>query len=346
MVVAIVLGVAAAVVAVTSPPGHAVFERVRDAVGVAKPTPAPLVLPAPGRLLVVSPEQGGTWVVSADGKTHRIGTWPWASWSPHGLFIVAADAKRLVALEPNGRVRWSIPRTDVSWPAWEGSKTDTRISYFSHGALRVVAGDGTGDHVLDRYANGPSTWDPGRLHTVTYVAGDEVVERAVDSGAVVWRHKIDVLPTELAWSGDGKRLAIVSPTRVTVLDGAGRFLTSIRSRGNDVLGAAFRPHTHQLVLSRRRETPTRHSEVSLVDADHPSASRTLFAGPGAFGDVAWSPAGAWLLVDWRTANEWLFVRPGVRPRVLAVSRIAQQFPRADGLGPELELANGWCCATR
>jgi hypothetical protein len=78
-----------------------------------------------------------------------------------------------------------------------------------------------------------------------------------------------------------------------------------------------------------------------VDVDRPGAAPLLFAGPGAFGDVAWSPDGTWLLVNWPAANQWVFLR-GSRAR--AVANIRQQFPRGDGLGPMLQLAGRWCCA--
>ncbi len=56
LVVAITIVVAAAVL---SPPGRAVFEHVREAVGVEHAAPAIFSLPASGRLLVVSAERGG-----------------------------------------------------------------------------------------------------------------------------------------------------------------------------------------------------------------------------------------------------------------------------------------------
>jgi hypothetical protein len=82
--------------------------------------------------------------------------------------------------------------------------------------------------------------------------------------------------------------------------------------------------------------------VRLLSADRPG-SRRLFAATGVFGDIAWSPNGRWLLVDWPTANQWLFVPASGRGRVRAVNAISSQFPRADGAGPMLELSDRWCC---
>jgi hypothetical protein len=55
-------------------------------------------------------------------------------------------------------------------------------------------------------------------------------------------------------------------------------------------------------------------------------------------DVAWSPDGQWLLLAWRDADQWIFVRAAGRPRLRAVSGIAGQFeserfPRIAGWAP-------------
>src|SRR4051812_2968663 len=59
------LGVAvigAVVAAILSPPGRAVFQRVREAVGIQQAEPALFSLPAHGRLLVVSRAHRGVWL--------------------------------------------------------------------------------------------------------------------------------------------------------------------------------------------------------------------------------------------------------------------------------------------
>lgn len=335
---AVVVVVAAAVL---TPPGRAVFERVRQAVGVEHAAPALLSLPAPGKLLVESAERGGTWIVDADGARRRIGAWEYASWSPHGRFVVVAGRDELAALDPQGRVRWMLRRRDVAWPAWEGTDVDTRIAYSDADGLRVVAGDGTDDRLLDANAAAePAAWDPARLHTLAYESGGAVVLQQVDTGRVAWRAGVSAYGT-LEWSSDGRRLAVVSPHRITVLDGRGRPVRWIGSLSGDLLAASFQPGTHRLAVEVREAGPGgRRSEVRLVDVDRPGHARLLFAGPGVFGDVVWAPNGRWLLVDWPTANQWVFLQGS---RVHAVANVAQQFPRPDGLGPQFELANRWCC---
>src|SRR4051812_23965887 len=95
--VAVAVG-AALVAAALSPPGHAVWGSLRDAVQEDRL----VALPAGGRVLVNT--QGGVWVVSRDGSKRFLSGYSDASWSPHGLFVAAARANQLVALEPNGNV--------------------------------------------------------------------------------------------------------------------------------------------------------------------------------------------------------------------------------------------------
>ena len=133
-----------------SPPGRAVLDDLREAVGVEQAQPALFSLPAPGRMLVTA--DSGAWVVQQDGSKRLLGRYDEASWSPFGRFVVASRRNELVALTPEGKVRWSLARPNVRYPRWGGTKTDTRIAYFSGGKLRVVGGDGKGDRVLDGQA--------------------------------------------------------------------------------------------------------------------------------------------------------------------------------------------------
>jgi hypothetical protein len=338
LVAAVTAGLAAAVIAaVLTPPGHAVFERVRRAVGVEHASSRLFSLPAPGRLLVVSRGGGGTWIVEADGARRRIGAWNDAEWSPNGFFVVAESARGLTTLDPRGDVRWTLPRREVRWAAWEGTRTDTRIAYVNRTGLRIVAGDGTDDRLLARGATvEPPAWDPLRLHTVSYVAGSEVLLREVDGGRILWRAPL-VTRGPLVWADDGNRLAVVGAHRLAVLSGTGQQLRVIPIAGR-ATGAAFKPRTHLLAVVMASGG---QSSVELLDVDHPAGKpRLLFAGPGRFGDVAWSPNGRWLLVDWPTANQWVFLHGG---RVHAIANVAEQFPRPDDAEPSFSLSGRWCC---
>ena len=53
-----------------------------------------------------------------DGSKRLLGAYRDASWSPFGLFVVAARGEQLVALEPDGSVRWTLARPAVAFPRW------------------------------------------------------------------------------------------------------------------------------------------------------------------------------------------------------------------------------------
>ena len=67
--------------------------------------------------------------------------------------------------------------------------TDTRIAYFSRGALRVVGGDGMGDRLLDaQAAEQAPVWQPGPGHRLAYATRDGLVRIIdADTGAVLDR---------------------------------------------------------------------------------------------------------------------------------------------------------------
>jgi hypothetical protein len=231
--------VAAVAAAALSPPGRSVVHSLREAVGVKKAEPALFSLPTRGQLLATSRE--GTWLVHHDGSKRLLGHYRDATFSPHGLFIAATRANQLVALDPMGTVRWTLARPAPRHPVWTGTRTNTRITYVSGGQLRVVAGDGTGDHPV-----GPA---------------------------------------------------------------------SLRRRPRQAV--AIRKHGGQ---------------SSVVDG-----RRVVFRGTGSFDQAVRSPDGRWLLVTWPTADQWVFVRPGPRRRIVGASRISVQF----GGFPRVQ---GWCCA--
>jgi hypothetical protein len=169
----------AVVAAVLSPPGRSVVHSLRKAVGVENAQTELFSLPAPGRLLVNG--RGGTWIVNQDGSRRRLGAYRDASWSPHGLFVAATRRNELVALDPKGKVRWTLPRHSPRFPAWTGTRTDTRIAYIAGGQLHIVAGDGTGDHAVGRAALVRPTWLPGRR--VLYRTGSRFAVYDDETGA-------------------------------------------------------------------------------------------------------------------------------------------------------------------
>ena len=172
-VAAVALGLVA-LAGLLSPPGRAVLGEIREVVGVEESAPALFSLPAPGRLLVTA--DSGAWIVEQDGSKRLLGLYREASWSPFGRFVVATRENELVALTPDGEVRWSLARPDVRFPRWGGTRTDTRIAYLSDGKLRVVGGDGRGDHLIDHFVSAePPRWLPGRRHRLAYGRPDGTI---------------------------------------------------------------------------------------------------------------------------------------------------------------------------
>jgi hypothetical protein len=331
LIPAVAFAVFAAIVAAAfTPPGRAVVETVRKAVGIESAEPALFSLPSPGRLLVVS--DAGPWIVGRDGSKRLLGPWGDAAWSPNGLFVAAARPNELAALEPDGTVRWKLARRDVLFPRWGGTRTDTRIAYLSGSRLHVVAGDGTGDvdaGGLPAAARLAPAWRPGSPHVFAYVTTrGRVYVYEPDAGALRWRSAPFPNARKLVWSPDGSRLLLVAGGRLALF-AAGRAEPLAVRRLAGVVDAAFAPGGRRVAVLRGRD-------VLLLDAaDLGGGDRPVFAGAGTFGQVAWSPNGRWLLVSWPDADQWVFVRPS--GEIAAVSNVAMQF---EGTFPTVA---GWCC---
>ena len=331
--------------AALSPPGQAlggwIRETVRDrVVGQTPARPALASLPSRGRLLVVA--RSGAWVVQHDGSKRRLGSYESATWSPQGLFVGAARGRQLVALEPDGDVRWSLSRSRrITAPRWAPS--GFRIAYFAGRSLRVVAGDGSPDRPLAPRARPVApAWRPGDAHVLAFVDGRGAI-RVVDTDTrrQLWRRAQRGTPTELEWSADGKRLLVVTTTRLRIYARNGRMAREVSlPRGGRAATAAFGPRSE---IAYEVVGPADRSSVYLL-RPRTRASRLLFSGVGRFSDLAWSPDGRWLLVAWPDADQFLFIRtPGVR-KVVAVSNIAREFdPGRRGRARFPEVI-GWCCA--
>jgi hypothetical protein len=334
-----------------TPAGAKVGDLISDVVDPGRERAEPVLteLPTDGRLLVESAR--GPWIVQPDGSKRLLGEYDQAAWSPSGLFVAVTRDRELIAVvgdpsrvgEPAGTVRWSLagPRR-ISDPAWTGPSVASRIAYLSGDSLRVVAGDGTEDRRLDeRVADAPPTWRPGQRHLLTYVDRDGRVRLVdADSGRRLWasgRFATDI--ESLSWSLDGKRLLVLTSSFYSVLDDSGRSIAKGPTGGSaDV--AAFSPDG-PIALIRRSGGKTAAGSTELVLLDELGREHRLFSGPGRFDNLTWSPDGRWLLLSWRDADQWLFIRPDEKP--IAVSNISRQFdPGATG-ATEFPRVSGWCC---
>lgn len=322
-----------------SPAGATVRRLLTRAIGVEHAARALASLPAPGRLLVSGP--GGTWTVAASGLTRRLGPWRQAAWSPHGMYVVVARGDRLTAVDPHGTPRWTLVRPSVSDPRWY-SPSGFRIAYLSGDDLRVLAGDGTGDHLLAAaVAKVAPAWRADHPYELAYVTKrGALVVRDSDSGQMFWSTAAGVDAHQLAWSADGQRLLALSGPTVRIYNAEGRAISTIRlPRATPAIDGALSPDGRELALV----LGTGEVVISSYASPTPVLARVL-EGNG-LQQVSWSPDGRWLLVSWPAANQWVFVRVAGAPRIAAVSRIAQQLsaPGARQAFPQLD---GWCCTAR
>jgi dipeptidyl aminopeptidase/acylaminoacyl peptidase len=331
------------IAALVSPAGATVRHWVSDAVedGREPSRPALTSLPAPGALLVDSTR--GPWVVREDGSKRLLGAYRQSTWSPRGLFVTATGAHQLVALDPGGEVRWTLARSGlVRDPAW--SPDGYRIAYLNGSALRVVAADGTGDRELEpRVAPVTPAWRPSPRHVVAFAdAAGRVRAVDTDSGGSVFRTPSGLRPTRLAWSGDGARLLVVQRSELRLLDRSGDLLWRRPSPpGMEFITASPIPGADRVAaIAAVSDVPSR-SELLLLGPDTPPT--LLFSGPGRFSEVVSSPDGEWLLLAWRSADQWLFLDLARSQRVVAVSGISAQFNPGTTSPPSFPEIAGWCC---
>jgi hypothetical protein len=346
-----------------SPAGAAVRDWVDEALTAGAPRPEPTLarVPGGGYLLVQTGE--GPVVVQPDGSRRLLGDYEGATWSPHGLFVAAVKKRTLSALEPDGTPRWSVTATQrVAVPRW--SPSGERIAYRSGFDLRVIAGDGTEDHLLaGSIAAGtrpdarispayvPPAWSPTGEDALAYVTGAARL-RILDSesGAVLaaapalrriaWMDWADggrkileasrgTLRLRPVWqAGHPSRPALGKPHRLSLPPGA---------TVNDVALAPQRSLVAASVTYWRKHGT--YSEVLIFRPGH--GPQTLLSVPGSLGQVEWSPDDKRLLVAWPGANQWLFLPLG-RGKGRAIANISRAIAPS-GRPTSFPRIEGWCC---
>ena len=201
------LAAAALVVAgLLSPPGRAVLDDLREAVGVEH-SAAGALLAARARA-VARHVRSGAWVVQRDGSKRLLGAYDEASWSPFGRFVVGVAAKR--ARRARRRTERCAGRSRgraCARRAGPGRQTDTRIVFVTDSRLHVVGGDGRGD--VDAGGVPAPAQGRARLAAATPVRGH--VRRRPRSRA------------DVRGRGAGRQLAVgTDPGRATARVGTGR----------------------------------------------------------------------------------------------------------------------------
>ena len=315
----------------------------RDAVGREPSQPALVELPAPGRLLVLSPE--GAWVVKEDGSKRLLGAYEDASWSPRGLYVIATQGRQLVAIDPeSGEPRWSLSRTEpVSDPRWSGGGLDTRIAYRAGDTLHVVAGDGSPDSVVaDGVAPLAPAWMPTRtsLPTPTQRAtcASSTRIRVGSSGAQ------GPSRASASWRSSGTGLPS-RPGRGFSSSAGGR---KHRSSGcQRVMSCSTRCCCPTAECSTRTTTPGRtrpRCSARIARWPEPAGScRTHGCSKARDGSRTSSPLPdlAWIAAGWPAADQFLFKSaPRRLGKVDAVSNVTGEFSPGGGTGA-FPIILGW-----
>jgi hypothetical protein len=309
-----------------SPAGAWIGDRFRDEPATTKPAFAGL--PPGGSVLAISGT--GAYAIRPDGSSRRLGAFVDAGWSPHGLHVVGAEGRRLVAVDAAGTVKWTLTsRRPVGQPAWS-TGLGYAVAYLEGRSLKVVAGNGdpTTNRLLRRDA-APVTpaWRPDSDRVLTYTTrAGALATIDIETGRTLWTAP-GAAARVLEWAPGGGRLVALRSRSVTVLDRSGRVLRTI-----PLSGVAHAMALHP--SGRRAAVVIGRRVLGLPLAG--GEPRQLFQG-GVDG-IAWSEDGRRLLIGWRDADQWLLLGPGGRIRALhGVSRelgASGGFPRVAG----------WCCA--
>jgi hypothetical protein len=324
------LSLTAAALAATGQ-GGAVTRWLGDLVDPPPPAQRLDRLPAPGRLLAVSAE--GAWVIDADGDRHALGDFADVTWSPRGLFVAGIRGSALSAVDPAGELRWTLTATaPVRDPRW--GPDGFRIAYRSGVSLRVVAGDGSGDHlVAERVAPLAAAWRPDASHALAYVTASGRLRLAnVDRGTATTLAAGLRAARWIGWSAGG--LLAATPRRLVA---AQRPASLWRApAGAAIATAAVSPAGDRVAVLLRGSG---HSRLLLVDARTLRAGRTLTTFAGGARALTWSPDGRWLAAAQPARGRWLLVplARGLRPRALTGLSATLGGPAARAL------PRGWCC---
>jgi hypothetical protein len=312
-----------------TPPGEAVADWLR---AIVEPAPAPqrpapraaAALPGPGRVLLV-----GDRALRIGGGP-SLGAWSGATWSPHGRYVAAWRGRTLSALGRDGRRAWSIAApAPVRAARW--SPEGFHVAYLTGAQLRVVAGNGARDRLWRTPVRPVApAFRPTARRTLAWVRPDGRIPVAdVFTGRLRARSgpRLGEGAQALAWSGDGRRLAVLARGHVRIWDvGRGTVRTIALAGRATSLAAAPRGSRFAVVTRDARRG------VSAVVLLGGRGGGTVARVHGRLRDVAFSPDGRRVVTSWPAERRWLLV--SVRGRAL------ESVPAA---GRRADRIAGWCC---
>ena len=271
--------------------------------------------PPPGKLLVEAPSYG--MAIVQPGHVTHLGKWYFASWSPDGTLIAAANGRRLAVLDERGGVRWTLRRSLPVQPTW--SPDGTLIAYGDGAAVRVVGADGRGDRTLASAVRFTSlAWRPGTHELAWQDRRGAIVVRDAATGRRLWRSRPGNRVRRLLWSPRGGRLAAISGSYVRRFGPRGAPLRRIPAgrRGHFQTGTYL---GRDLVLVRHRFSD---GATYVTRGD-----RTLIADRGSVVDITPSPDGRRLVLGRRSRDQWQLWPPA--PPIRRVTRAVN--PQAPGV---------------
>jgi hypothetical protein len=348
-VAAATLVAAAVLFAVLTPPGQAVVDRFRDAVGRSQTEPALVRLPTSGRLLVLS--SAGPWVVHEDGSKRLLGDYGDAAWSPRGLYVVAAQDQHLVALDADtGDVRWSLARTlPASDPSWSGGGLDTRIAYRAGSELHVVAGDGSPDELVARGTAPVAAAWRGDSHVLAYADEKGRVHLFdADAGHELGRTPRGPRVRQIGFDPAG-RLVVATAKEILVyrrtLRGephqfarapADHEILGFATEGYGIVYADYDRAKNETTLVR----PACSTAGACLLILNPDTS--LLRGAGRVDGLVLSPDNRWLVSGWPDADQLLFFRLAPRVgKIVDVSNATGEFSPGGSAGSSFPVVAGW-----
>jgi hypothetical protein len=261
--------------------------------------------------VVLALGRGVASTVDAHGRIRSLGPASDGDLSPHARNAVLASGSFLVAVNvADGQVRWRVRAPGpVSLPRWSLERSVPpccRVAYLSAGALYAVGGDSRGVHVVARHALPVApAWRPAATgHELAFAARDGVHLVAADTRRLLARLPGRSAPLALSWRADGRVLAVLDGTGVTLYSAGGRRIGRLSAHGR-VLAGGFAPHGGRLVVLRRDAS----GRAGLLVRGARGPLRAIRHLPiTAAGDFRLSPDGRSALVVSREGDEWLEIR--------------------------------------